>query len=70
MQKNKAKKIIITIAIMMGVAFLTMLMALTGYHLTSRYRNTITDAVESVTDKFYALENDFYNQAQLPENVS
>lgn len=53
----------LTISIILVAAF-TVLMALLGFHLASRYKSTITGLFDSVTEKISGIENDIKEETE------
>lgn len=53
----------LSVSIILVVIF-TALMALLGFHLASRYRATIMNLFDSVTEKISGIENDIREEAE------
>lgn len=51
------------------VVVFTALMALLGFHLASRYRATITDLFDNITEKISGIENNIREEAEIVTSV-
>lgn len=67
-KRRGPKGVIVSIMSAIIVFVLTVLMALFGYHLASRYRDTITNAVNGITAKISGIENDFLSEAEMSDS--
>lgn len=68
--KHSSKRLIISMMLIVLVVIVTACTAILGYHLASRYRDTITDAVNGITAKISGIENDIRSQTEMSENPS
>lgn len=67
---HSPKRLITSILVIILVAALTVSLALLGYHLASRYRDTITDAVNGITNKLSDFEQDIFPPSETSEPYS
>ncbi len=67
-KRHSHKRIITSALVMILVAVMTVSIALLGYHLASRYRETITDAINGITTKISGFEKDIFPSGDISES--
>lgn len=58
------KRVVLSVACIAFIVAVTAFMALFGFHLASRYKATITDLFNSVTEKISGIEDNIREEAE------
>ena len=62
--KREMKQIMLSVISIVMIIIVTLSMALLGFHLASRYKATITDLFDSVTEKISGIEDNIREETE------
>lgn len=69
-EQRDTKKVVMSVVCIVLIVMVTVSMALLGFHLASRYKATITDLFNSVTEKISGIEDNIIEEAENAITVS